>query len=102
MKETSVMLSFSGSDVHLERIPATYDPGADMPEAIRSKVIDRGTTWPWTSDDPSIALLGIIGDARNASADFGRQVIESAVEEHGRILSQLKKERREKDGRGLS
>lgn len=90
MKETSVMLSFSSSDVHLERIPASYNPGAHLHDSIKSMVIDRGTTWPWTSDDPSIALLGIVGDARNASAEFGRRVIRSAVEEYGSVISQLR------------
>jgi creatinine amidohydrolase len=90
MKETSVMLWFSPGDVHMESIPSSYDPKPEMRHAIESNVLGRGITWPWTSDDPSIAMLGIIGDARNAGAEFGHRVVTSAVEEYGRVIARLK------------
>ena len=89
MSETSVMLALASSEVHMERLPESYIPDESAKEAIRRIILERGTTWPWTSDDPSIASFGIIGDARKADPDLGRRIVESAIEEYGKVLSCL-------------
>jgi creatinine amidohydrolase len=89
MSETSVMLALANNEVHMERLPESYHPDESVGEAIRHLIVERGTTWPWTSEDSSIASFGIIGDPRKANPDLGRCIIESAVEEYGKVLSCL-------------
>ncbi|HKO44904.1 MAG TPA: creatininase family protein [Pyrinomonadaceae bacterium] len=89
MSETSVMLALTESSVHMDRLPESDVARAPNPESIRKLILDRGTTWPWTSDDPSIAYHGIIGDASKANLDLGLRIVESAIEEYGKVLSCL-------------
>lgn len=89
-RETSVMLALSPQDVHLERLPSDYRPEPLPAGAIRRRVLDRGVTWPWSSDDPTISQLGIIGtDARQATAELGEQIITSALDRCADILADL-------------
>jgi len=89
MSETSVMLAIAPNEVRLDHIPSDYAPDAFRSGAIRDAIISRGTTWPWRSNDPSIATLGIIGDARSANAELGFRIVESSLVEYGRVLSRL-------------
>ncbi|MBI3859786.1 MAG: creatininase family protein [Thaumarchaeota archaeon] len=93
LSETSVMLALSPSEVYMNRLPRSYAPSLQSRDNIHRTILHRGTTWPWTSDDPSISSLGIIGDPRGANSDLGRRIVDSAVEECGRVISNLKKRR---------
>ena len=66
--ETSVMMVLAPECVRRELIGSG---GAPEPETLRALIIDRGTTWPWRTDDPRLARDGVIGDASAASAEFG-------------------------------
>jgi len=85
-----VILALSPDDVHLDRLPATYEPDPAHAEAIRRLVLDRGATWAWSSDDPSMSQLGIIGgDPRHATAELGERIVSSALDRCATVLAQM-------------
>lgn len=85
--ETSIMLALAPHLVRRDLI-AQLKNSPDG-QAVRKTILDKGVTWPWTSDDKRLATMGVIGDARAASAEFGRQVVDRVVEAAGGILKQL-------------
>lgn len=90
MRETSVMLALAPSDVHLDRLTDEIVVDDTRREEIRRVVLERGTTWPWNSDDPVIAQMGIIGgDPHLATAELGQAIISSALDACGRLLKRL-------------
>jgi creatinine amidohydrolase/Fe(II)-dependent formamide hydrolase-like protein len=85
--ETSIMLEFAPDLVRrdkLERLRKRADKAA-----IETLVFERGTTWPWRSDDPRLAEHGVIGEARGASAELGRKIVDSIVTESKGVFEQL-------------
>jgi creatinine amidohydrolase len=90
LRETSIMLAVSPSDVHLDRLPDSFTMTQAQRDDVHRLVLDRGTTWPWTSADPRIARLGITGgDPRLASAEIGDSIITSALDACDTLLKQL-------------
>lgn len=90
LQETSVMLALAPDDVRLERLPDTYSADSGKAAAIQRLVLERGTSWPWSSDDPAMGELGIIGgDARHASADLGERIIASALDRCPDVITRL-------------
>ncbi|WP_406106390.1 creatininase family protein [Micromonospora globbae] len=90
MRETSVMLALAPTDVHLDRLPDNFAVNEAHRDEIKRLVLDRGTTWPWTSGDPRIATLGVTGgDPRLASAELGESIIASALDGCDTVLKQL-------------
>jgi creatinine amidohydrolase/Fe(II)-dependent formamide hydrolase-like protein len=83
--ETSVMLALAPDLVRRDLV-AGFDRKHD---AIRALIFDRGTTWPWRTDDPRLAREGVIGDATAASAELGAAIIASVVEEARAVLLRL-------------
>ena len=73
----------------MELLPESYTLDQTAEESIQRTILERGTAWPWISGDPSIASLGIIGDARKATPDLGHRIVESVVAEYGKVLSRL-------------
>jgi creatinine amidohydrolase len=92
--ETSVMLALAPDLVRRDLV-AGFDRKHD---AIRALIFDRGTTWPWRTDDPRLARDGVIGDAAAASAELGAAIIESVVEEARAVLMRLLENARHADG----
>ncbi|HEV2378086.1 MAG TPA: creatininase family protein [Streptosporangiaceae bacterium] len=91
MRETSVMLTLAPNEVHLDRLPDGYAVNEAHRDEVKRLVLDRGTTWPWTSGDSRIATLGVMGgDPRLASAELGESVIASALDACGTVLTQLR------------
>jgi creatinine amidohydrolase len=85
--ETSLMLALAPHLVRRERIAALKTPpDGDM---IRALVLDPAISFPWASNDTRIAEAGVIGDARAASADHGRAILERVVEAAGAVLKRL-------------
>lgn len=85
--ETSLMLALDPSRVHLDNL--ARDHRAE-PDGIRRRLIHRGMTWPWSSNDPEIASHGVIGaDPRDASPELGRRIVESALEAVPGVLTML-------------
>jgi creatinine amidohydrolase/Fe(II)-dependent formamide hydrolase-like protein len=62
-------------------------------DAIRSLVLDPATSWPWSSDDKRIAALGVMGDARGASAEHGNAIVARVVATAEAVLRQLRENR---------
>ena len=86
--ETSVMLALAPGLVRRERIPGlTAPPDGD---AVRATILDPATCWPWSSGDRRIATVGVIGDARAASAELGNAIVSRVVEATGAVLKQLR------------
>ena len=56
---------------------------------MRALILDPAMSWPWSSGDKRIAETGVIGDAREASAEHGNAIVARVVEAAGRVLSQL-------------
>ena len=90
--ETSMMLAIAPHLVRRDQIATLKSPPDG--EAIRKTILQRGVTWPWTSDEKNIADTGVIGDPKAASAEFGQQIVERVVERAGAVLSQLLQRRR--------
>ena len=67
---------------------------------IEALVFDRGTTWPWRSDDPRLAERGVIGEAHAASAELGESIVDSIVAEVRPVLERLREGRRPARGAG--
>ena len=58
-------------------------------ETIRKTILQRGVTWPWMSDENGLADSGVIGDPKAATVEYGRQIMDRAVETAGAVLRQL-------------
>ncbi|MGW0242254.1 creatininase family protein [Micromonospora chalcea] len=90
VKETSIMLTLAPNDVHLNRLPETFADDPARHNETQRLILDRGTTWPWSSGDGRIASLGIIGgDPRLASAELGEAIISSALDASDQVLQHL-------------
>jgi creatinine amidohydrolase/Fe(II)-dependent formamide hydrolase-like protein len=89
--ETSVMLALAPDLVRRDKLKELKAPPHD--NAIRALILDPAVSWPWSSDDPRIAADGVIGDARDASAEHGQAIIERVVETAGAVLKQLRENR---------
>jgi creatinine amidohydrolase/Fe(II)-dependent formamide hydrolase-like protein len=85
--ETSMMLAIAPHLVRRDRIAELKNP-PDM-DKVRSIILQRGVTWPWTSDEKGLFDTGIGGDPAAATAEFGRQIVERVVESAGDVLKQL-------------
>jgi len=85
--ETSVMLALAPERVNRERIAELRNPPDAA--AVRAFILDPAVSWPWSSGDLRIADLGVIGDARAASEEHGRAIVERIVEAAGGVLRQL-------------
>ncbi len=86
--ETSVMLALAPELVRRERIGNLKAPPDG--DAVRAAVLDPAATWPWSSGDPRIADLGVIGDPAQASVEHGQAIAERVVEAAGAVLKQLR------------
>jgi len=86
--ETSMMLAIAPHLVRGDRIAMLKNPPDDA--AIRGAILQKGVTWPWTSNDKRIADTGVIGDPKAATAAFGQGLIDRVVEQTGDILRQLR------------
>jgi creatinine amidohydrolase len=89
--ETSVMLALAPHLVQKARIAELVSP--PDADAVRSTILDPAVSWPWSSGDPRIADLGVIGDARAASAEHGEAIIARVVDAAGGVLRQLQANR---------
>src|SRR5262249_37306516 len=92
--ETSGMLVLAPDLVRRELV-AQFDR---KPDAIRALIFERGSSWPWRTDDPRLARDGVIGDAAAASAELGATIIKSVVDEARAVLVRLRENARHPDG----
>jgi creatinine amidohydrolase len=82
-------------DLVRRELAAEFDRKRD---AIRALILDRGTSWPWRTDDARLAREGVIGDAAAASAELGAAIIKSVVEEARTVLVRLRENAAHPDG----
>jgi creatinine amidohydrolase/Fe(II)-dependent formamide hydrolase-like protein len=85
--ETSLMLALAPHLVRRDRMAALGN--APDGEAIRALVLDPAASFPWSSGDRRIADMGVIGDARAASAEHGQAITERMVEAADPVLKRL-------------
>jgi creatinine amidohydrolase/Fe(II)-dependent formamide hydrolase-like protein len=85
--ETSMMLAIAPQLVRQDQIAQLKNPPRG--ETVRKAILDAAVSWPWTTDDKRIADLGVIGDPRAASAEFGARILNHVVEKAGDVLNQL-------------
>jgi creatinine amidohydrolase/Fe(II)-dependent formamide hydrolase-like protein len=81
------MLALAPDLVRQERMREARGPSGG--DAIRSLVLDPATSWPWSSDDQRIAAHGVMGDAREASVEHGKAMVERVVAAVEPVLRQL-------------
>jgi creatinine amidohydrolase/Fe(II)-dependent formamide hydrolase-like protein len=85
--ETSVMLALAPDLVRGDMIAsAAHSPAG---ESVAALIFDRAVTWPWRTDDPRLARMGIIGDPAAASAERGSAMVERMVEEARGVFARL-------------
>jgi creatinine amidohydrolase/Fe(II)-dependent formamide hydrolase-like protein len=85
--ETSMMLAIAPTLVRRDQIAQLKNsPGGD---SVRATILDQAVSWPWTTNEKQIADLGVIGDARAASAEFGQRLLGQIAELAGPVLRQL-------------
>jgi creatinine amidohydrolase/Fe(II)-dependent formamide hydrolase-like protein len=85
--ETSMMLATAPHLVRADEIAKLQ--GLPRVEAVRATILDQSVTWPWTTDEKAIADNGVGGDAKSASAEFGKQLLEKIAEAAGAVFKQL-------------
>jgi creatinine amidohydrolase/Fe(II)-dependent formamide hydrolase-like protein len=85
--ETAVMLALAPDLVRRELIATARKSGDPM--QVGDLIFDRGVTWPWRTNDPRLGHGGIVGDAAAANAELGSAIIDSVVEEAGRVFARL-------------
>jgi len=85
--ETSLILAIAPHLVRRDQIVKLKSPPAG--EAVRATILTRGVTWAWATDDKRIADMGVIGDAKAASAEFGERILARVVETAGGVLKQM-------------
>jgi creatinine amidohydrolase/Fe(II)-dependent formamide hydrolase-like protein len=85
--ETSMMLAIAPHLVRSDKMADLRKPPDG--ETIRKTILQRGVTWPWMSDENGLADSGVIGDPKAATVEYGRQIMDRAVETAGAVLRQL-------------
>jgi creatinine amidohydrolase len=85
--ETSVMLALAPDLVRSDMIASAGRP--PVGDGVAALIFDRGVTWPWRTDDPRLARVGIIGDPREASAERGRAMVDDMVAEARGVFARL-------------
>jgi creatinine amidohydrolase len=86
--ETSAMLVLAPHLVRREAIAALK--GTANGEAVRALILDPAASFPWRSDDRRVAELGVIGDAREASVEYGQGIVARVVQAADAVLRQLR------------
>lgn len=90
IRETSLMLALAPDQVRLDLLPAEPRPDSGQREQIQRLVLDRGATWPWTTDDPALSTYGVIGgDPRRSSAELGHTLVSAALHASTDVLDRL-------------
>jgi creatinine amidohydrolase len=85
--ETSVMLALAPDLVRSDMIASAAHPPAG--DGVAALILDRGVTWPWRTDDPRLARMGIIGDPVAASLQRGRAMVDGMIEEARGVFARL-------------
>jgi len=82
-----VMLALAPEHVRSDLI--SRQVGKADADTIQALIFDRGTTWPWRTDDPRLANEGVIGDAAFATPELGHVIVESVVTQSHAVFMRL-------------
>ncbi len=85
--ETSMMLAITPHLVRREHIAQLNTSSTG--DVARTTILDQAVTWPWTTRDQKIAEMGVIGNPKAASAEFGERLLNEVAEKAGSVLKQL-------------
>jgi len=85
--ETSVMLALAPDLVRREALAALTPPPDGA--AARALVLDPAASYPWSSNDPRLGVMGVMGDVRGSSAEHGEALIARMLEIAGGAICQL-------------
>jgi creatinine amidohydrolase len=85
--ETSLMLHLAPQLVRFACMPASGDD--EQASAVRATILGRGASWPWRTDDRSLATSGVIGDPRTSTAEHGRTILAEALRAANKHLDRL-------------
>ena len=91
MSETAVMMALAPRLVRRDKLARLRMRGDK--DTIEALVFDRGATWPWRSDDPRLADQGVIGDARAASPELGRRIVDGMIAQSRHVFERLLRNR---------
>jgi creatinine amidohydrolase/Fe(II)-dependent formamide hydrolase-like protein len=93
--ETSMMLAIAPHLVRRDLIAQKITLDAD---AARRVILDPAVTWPWATNEKQIAEIGVIGDPKAASAEFGERLLTQIANNAGDVFKQLlEREHRDRD-----
>ena len=81
------MLALDPGRVRRDLIPPEGTPATA--EAMTALIFDRGASFPWRSDDPRLAVDGVIGAAQGATPELGQAIVDGAVARAGEVLRRL-------------
>lgn len=85
--ETSMMLAIAPHLVRREHIAQLNTSSTG--DAVRTTILDQAVTWSWTTRDQDVADMGVIGNPKAASAEFGERLLNQVAEKAGAVLKQL-------------
>jgi creatinine amidohydrolase/Fe(II)-dependent formamide hydrolase-like protein len=85
--ETSMMLAIAPHLVRREHIAQLNT--SSIGDAVRTTILDQAVTWSWTTRDQDVADMGVIGNPKAASAEFGERLLNQVAEKAGAVLKQL-------------
>jgi creatinine amidohydrolase len=85
--ETSVMLELAPHLVRRDCMVSAASSSKD--KAVSALILDPGVSFPWRSDDPRLAVTGVIGDPRDSSRQLGREIVDRVVARTRCVLEQL-------------
>jgi creatinine amidohydrolase len=93
--ETSMMLAIAPHLVRRDLISQKINLDADT---VRTVILDQAVTWPWTTNEKQIAEMGVIGDPKEASAEFGEHLLTQIANNAGSVFKQLLDRQRREHG----
>ena len=67
-------------------------------DTVRTVILDQAVTWPWTTNEKQIAEMGVIGDPKEASAEFGEHLLTQIANNAGSVFKQLLDRQRREHG----
>jgi creatinine amidohydrolase len=84
--ETSLMLAIAPHLVRRDLIAKKINLDAD---AVRTVILDQAVTWPWATNEKQIADMGVIGDPKAATAEWGEHLLEQITKNAGPVFKKL-------------
>ncbi len=88
--ETSIMLALVPEHVRLDLISEQDGTTPEQHSEVNHQILDGGATWAWSSSDPALSTIGVVGQPHLADRELGQRIVDAAVDGHRRVLEQLR------------